>query len=133
MFLFSILGGRMNYEYPVDYGEDVQNKPQINGHELVSGNNKDMDLEIQHQLDDDQLNAVNSGITSLKVQAYDNLENTKQDKLDDTQLQVLQSGITAAKLNSIFNFNFLKEVEGYDSSKTQILKNVNGTIKWVSE
>lgn len=143
MFYFSILGGNMNnaiqeeiheyfrYNNPIDY-PDLLNKPSINGVELV-GDKKDTDLDLQHKLDYQQLQAVNSGINYLKVQAYDNLDKTKQNKLDDVQLQVLQSGITAAKLKSIFNFQFLKELEGYESGKTQVLKNVNGSLKWVTE
>lgn len=116
---------------PMDY-PDLTNKPKINGVELI-GDKSDTDLDIQHKLDYQQLQAVNSGINSLKVQAYDNLDSKKQNKLDDVQLQVLQSGITASKVNSIFNFQFLKELNGYESGKTQVLKNVNGSFKWVTE
>lgn len=115
---------------PINY-PDLMNLPKINGVELI-GDKSDTDLDLQHKLDYRQLDAVNSGINSLKVQAYDTLDSKKQNKLDDTQLQVLQSGITASLVNRIFNFQFLKDLNGYDSGKTQVLKHEQGSIKWVT-
>lgn len=52
----------------------------------------------QDKLNSTQLNAVNSGITADKVEAYDGYATTiagKQDKLDSTQLSAVNSGITS--------------------------------------
>lgn len=64
----------------------------------------------QDKLNDTQLAAVNSGITSDKVSTYDGyaaLINGKQGALDETQLNAVNSGITAAKVT---------KYDGYESS-----------------
>ena len=64
----------------------------------------------QDKLNDTQLEAVNSGITSGKVSTYDGyaaLINGKQDALNETQLNAVNSGITAAKVT---------KYDGYESS-----------------
>lgn len=64
----------------------------------------------QDKLNDAQLEAVNSGITSDKVSTYDGyaaLINGKQGALDETQLAAVNSGITAAKV---------AKYDGYESS-----------------
>ena len=58
---------------------------------------------LQEKLTDDQLNAVNSGITADKVSTYDGYATTiagKQDKLSTAQLGAVNSGITAAKVGT---------------------------------
>ena len=52
----------------------------------------------QGALSPDQLKAVNSGITTEKVAAYDAYETTKQAALDDDQLNAVNSGITEEKV-----------------------------------
>lgn len=57
----------------------------------------------QDKLNDAQLTAVNSGITSGKVSTYDGyaaLINGKQGALDETQLAAVNSGITSAKVST---------------------------------
>ena len=64
----------------------------------------------QDKLNDAQLTAVNSGITSGKVSTYDGyaaLINGKQGALNETQLNAVNSGITAAKVT---------KYDGYESS-----------------
>lgn len=64
----------------------------------------------QDKLNDTQLAAVNSGITSDKVSTYDGyaaLINGKQGALNETQLDAVNSGITAAKVS---------KYDGYESS-----------------
>ena len=64
----------------------------------------------QDKLNDTQLAAVNSGITSDKVSTYDGyaaLINGKQGALNETQLNAVNSGITAAKVT---------KYDGYESS-----------------
>lgn len=64
----------------------------------------------QDKLNDAQLTAVNSGITSSKVSTYDGyaaLINGKQSALDETQLTAVNSGITTAKV---------MKYDGYESS-----------------
>lgn len=64
----------------------------------------------QDKLNDTQLAAVNSGITSDKVSTYDGyaaLINGKQGALNETQLNAVNSGITAAKVS---------KYDGYESS-----------------
>lgn len=64
----------------------------------------------QDKLNDTQLAAVNSGITSDKVSTYDGyaaLINGKQGALNETQLAAVNSGITAAKVT---------KYDGYESS-----------------
>lgn len=64
----------------------------------------------QDKLNDAQLEAVNSGITSGKVSTYDGyaaLINGKQGALNETQLNAVNSGITAAKVT---------KYDGYESS-----------------
>lgn len=64
----------------------------------------------QDKLNDTQLAAVNSGITSSKVSTYDGyaaLINGKQGALNETQLNAVNSGITAAKVT---------KYDGYESS-----------------
>lgn len=64
----------------------------------------------QDKLNDTQLAAVNSGITSGKVSTYDGyaaLINGKQGALNETQLNAVNSGITAAKVS---------KYDGYESS-----------------
>lgn len=59
--------------------------------------------EKQDRLSTAQLSAVDSGITSDKVNTYDNslaeIAN-KQDKLSETQLNVLDSGVTSDKVSA---------------------------------
>ena len=52
----------------------------------------------QDNLSQAQLDAVNSGITSEKVTAYDAYATGKQDALDATQMKAVNSGITAEKV-----------------------------------
>ena len=64
----------------------------------------------QDKLNDTQLAAVNSGITSGKVSTYDGyaaLINGKQGALNETQLAAVNSGITAAKVT---------KYDGYETS-----------------
>ena len=64
----------------------------------------------QDKLNDTQLAAVNSGITSDKVSTYDGyaaLINGKQGALNETQLNAVNSGITAAKVT---------KYDGYETS-----------------
>lgn len=64
----------------------------------------------QDKLNDTQLEAVNSGITSDKVSTYDGyaaLINGKQGALDETQLAAVNSGITTTKV---------AKYDGYESS-----------------
>ena len=64
----------------------------------------------QDKLNDAQLEAVNSGITSGKVSTYDGyaaLINGKQGALNETQLDAVNSGITAAKVT---------KYDGYETS-----------------
>lgn len=64
----------------------------------------------QDKLNDTQLAAVNSGITSDKVSTYDGyaaLINGKQGALDEAQLNAVNSGITAAKVS---------KYDGYETS-----------------
>lgn len=65
-------------EYGEDYNE-LMNKPQINGVTLT-GNKSSSDLGLQAALDEDQLAAVNSGITSSKVSEFE----AKQDEIDSS-------------------------------------------------
>lgn len=65
-------------EYGEDYNE-LMNKPQINGVTLT-GNKSSSDLGLQTALDEDQLAAVNSGITSSKVSEFE----AKQDEIDSS-------------------------------------------------
>ena len=61
----------------------------------------------QDKLNDTQLAAVNSGITSDKVSTYDGyaaLINGKQGALNETQLNAVNSGITAAKVSKYDNY-----------------------------
>lgn len=76
-------GGTYNYN-------DLENKPQINSVGL-SGNKSSSDLGLQSALDASQLDAVNSGITSAKVTAFEGKQDaiTSNNKLsadlvDDT-------------------------------------------------
>lgn len=64
----------------------------ITAHQDISGK--------QDKLNTNQLNAVNSGITSAKVTTYDGYATGKQDKLSDTQLGAVNSGITATKVST---------------------------------
>ena len=52
----------------------------------------------QDKLSEDQLAAVNSGITKAKVGTYDGYATNKQDKLNADQLAAVDSGITADKV-----------------------------------
>lgn len=52
----------------------------------------------QDNLSEDQLAAVNSGITKTKVSTYDGYATNKQDKLNVGQLAAVNSGITADKV-----------------------------------
>ena len=54
----------------------------------------------QDKLNTNQLNAVNSGITSAKVTTYDGYAEGKQNKLSETQLKAVNSGITAEKVTT---------------------------------
>lgn len=54
----------------------------------------------QDKLNTNQLNAVNSGITSAKVTTYDGYATGKQDKLSETQLNAVNSGITSTKVST---------------------------------
>lgn len=54
----------------------------------------------QDILDTDQMAAVNSGITSGKVTAYEAYATTKQDTLAGAQLQAVNSGITSDKVTA---------------------------------
>lgn len=65
-------------EYGEDYNE-LMNKPQINGVTLT-GNKSSSDLGLQAALDENQLAAVNSGITSSKVSEFE----AKQDGIDSS-------------------------------------------------
>ena len=55
----------------------------------------------QGALDEDQLKAVNSGITTEKVAAYDAYATTKQDTLTGAQVAAVNSGIDATKVAQI--------------------------------
>ena len=52
----------------------------------------------QDNLSEEQLAAVNSGITKTKVDTYDGYATNKQDKLSADQLAAVNSGITADKV-----------------------------------
>lgn len=52
----------------------------------------------QDNLSEEQLAAVNSGITKTKVSTYDGYATNKQDKLNADQLAAVNSGITADKV-----------------------------------
>ena len=67
-------GGTSNYN-------DLSNKPKINDHEL-SGNKTSSDLGLQGALTEEQLAAVNSGITAEKLQQ------------DETNISSLQGHFT---------------------------------------
>lgn len=54
----------------------------------------------QDNLTADQIEAVNSGITSDKVATYDGYATSKQATLTTTQMDVVNSGITAAKVTT---------------------------------
>lgn len=62
----------------------------------------------QDKLTADQLLAVNSGITAMKVEQYDGYATGKQDALSTTQLAAVDSGITTAKVG---------QYDGYETSK----------------
>lgn len=48
------------------------------------------------------------------------------------QIANLNGDIVEVKTNLEANA-YLKAIEGYDGTKTQVLKNVNGTLTWVEE
>lgn len=67
----------------------------ITAHQDISGK--------QDKLTTDQLSAVNSGITEVKVSTYDGYATTiagKQDKLSTAQLSAVNSGITSGKVTT---------------------------------
>lgn len=104
----SMAYNRPDWPYPHTHNyEDLEHLPKINGYVIKNGPHNegkfDYDYDLQHKLDIDQMNAVNSGMTSMKVIDYDNLQLTKQDKLDDSEIQVLQSGINAAWVDNVIN------------------------------
>ena len=80
--------------YPITYDK--------NGHITAAGTAFDPSSK-QNSLSDTQLNAVNSGITSTKVNTYDGDASQisgKQDSLTTAQLNAVNSGITSTKVNA---------------------------------
>ena len=49
------------------------------------------------------------------------------------EIAIYNSGVTKVMATQEFVQNYLTTVSGYDSAKTQVLKNVNGTMTWVDE
>ena len=66
----------------------------------------------QNTLSATQLNAVNSGITGVKVSTYDGYASGKQDVLSTAQMNAANSGITAAKVSTY---------DGYATNKQNTL------------
>lgn len=104
----------------VTKGEDLKaaDIPDLSASKITSGTFADNRIASastwnakQNALSVDQLNAVNSGITADKVEAYDGYATTiagKQDKLSDAQLKAVNSGITSA---------LVTKYNGYETSK----------------
>ena len=49
------------------------------------------------------------------------------------ELAIYDNGVTKIMATQEFVQNYLTTVSGYDSTKTQVLKNINGTMTWVDE
>ena len=50
-----------------------------------------------------------------------------------SEIAIYDNGVTKIMATQEFVQNYLTTVSGYDSTKTQVLKNVNGTMTWVDE
>lgn len=74
-------------------------------HRLVTDTEKSTWNGKQNALSAEQISAINSGITSAKVNTYDGYATGKQNALTTTQLQAVNSGITAAKVQFYDDYN----------------------------
>lgn len=123
---------------------DLTNKPQINGIALL-GNKTAESLELQNKLTQEQLDAVNSGITTQKVAEYDhNLEEFEQlsgevatleaeqqvikNDLGDLGNQVIDNNNTIATKNNIFQIDTLPSLVANVPNPFQYIGETEGSF-----
>lgn len=82
---------------------------KINTNQIATKSSVDsLSSSKQDKLSQEQLNAINSGITATKVASYDNYATSKQDALNSDQMNAVNSGITQAKVNQYDNYETSK-------------------------
>lgn len=90
--------------------DDLENRDLPNQHPISAITGLENALNgKQNALSQEQLSAVNSGITSSKVSTYDGYATSKQDKLNQNQMDAVNSGITAQKVNEYDEYSISKQ------------------------
>ena len=90
-------------------------------------------LDILNKLEQTNINnAEYIEELSTKLLALDKFVTKEQYKAITAELAALSSRVTDLSETVSSNVS-LESISNYDASKTQILKNVNGTFQWVDE
>lgn len=102
-FEMSTTGGTKNHD-------DLENRDLPSQHPIsaITGLENALNKK-QNALSQEQLSAVNSGVTSSKISTYDGYATNKQDKLNQNQLDAVNSGITSQKVTNYDNYETTKQ------------------------
>ena len=79
--------------------------------------------------DDAELMVNNSGSQTVQANRISKAEFLKK---ITAKIADLDRDIASVQAN-LEAHTYLKSIQGYDATKTQVLKNVNGTLQWVEE